>query len=118
VPWVCDPHTAAKHRVLERYLQAWWPIMLSVFPRATYIEGFAGPGVYKGGEPGSPIIALRTLRNAVCPNKPVELIFIDREPKCLTMLKDEISGKVGSPVRPGTGAPRLVRGEAANELVP
>ena len=30
------------------------------FPEILYIDGFAGPGEYEGGEPGSPIIALET----------------------------------------------------------
>lgn len=115
IPWECDPHTAAKHRVLERYLQAWWPIMLQRFPRATYIEGFAGPGIYSGGEPGSPIIAIRTLRRAAGPDKPVDLIFIDREKRCLSMLKGEIEKHARDP-RPGASV-RLVKGNAADEVL-
>jgi len=30
------------------------------FPEILYIDGFAGPGKYAGGEDGSPIIALKT----------------------------------------------------------
>ncbi len=30
------------------------------FPEILYIDGFAGPGAYEGGEAGSPIIALDT----------------------------------------------------------
>ncbi len=58
VVWQIDPHTRAKHRILQRYLQAWLPIMSSRNERLVVVDGFAGPGVYKGGEPGSPIIAL------------------------------------------------------------
>jgi len=29
--------------------------------RLVFIDGFAGPGIYEGGEPGSPVIALRAL---------------------------------------------------------
>lgn len=61
--WELEPHTDAKHRILRQYLGAWFPIMASsgVRGRIIFIDGFAGPGIYKGGEPGSPIIALRTL---------------------------------------------------------
>ena len=31
--------------------------------RVIFLDGFAGPGIYAGGEPGSPIIALETLVN-------------------------------------------------------
>ncbi len=59
VVWEIDPHTRAKHRILERYLQAWLPIMSSRNERLVIVDGFAGPGIYKGGEPGSPIIELK-----------------------------------------------------------
>lgn len=57
--WELEPHTAAKHAILRRYLQAWIPILSSAHGRIVYLDGFAGPGVYKGGEDGSPIIALK-----------------------------------------------------------
>jgi three-Cys-motif partner protein len=58
--WELDPHTAAKHAILRRYLQAWLPILSRRSERVLYLDGFAGPGIYSEGEPGSPIIALRT----------------------------------------------------------
>ncbi len=61
--WNLQPHTAAKHELLRRYLGAWYPILTArgFNRRVVYIDGFAGPGKYWGGEPGSPIIALETL---------------------------------------------------------
>ncbi|MCL5283466.1 MAG: three-Cys-motif partner protein TcmP, partial [Armatimonadetes bacterium] len=56
--WKIQPHTRAKHEILQRYLQAWFPILNTYHQRIVYIDGFAGPGRYSGGEPGSPIIAL------------------------------------------------------------
>lgn len=57
--WELEPHTAAKHEILRRYLDAWIPILSSAHNRVVYLDGFAGPGVYAGGEDGSPIIALK-----------------------------------------------------------
>jgi three-Cys-motif partner protein len=58
--WEIDPHTQAKHEILRRYLGAWFPILLSKrHNRVVYIDGFSGPGRYKNGELGSPIIALQ-----------------------------------------------------------
>jgi len=57
--WTLDPHTRAKHLILQRYLHAWIPIVALGRGRAVFIDGFAGPGVYAGGEEGSPIIAMR-----------------------------------------------------------
>lgn len=47
------PHTEAKDRVLRGYFDAWFPIMLSTFPRLTVLERYAGPGTYNKGEDGS-----------------------------------------------------------------
>ncbi|MCD4700795.1 MAG: three-Cys-motif partner protein TcmP [Candidatus Aegiribacteria sp.] len=56
--WEAKPHTLAKHDILKRYLQAWFPIIDSWSNSLIYLDGFCGPGRYEGGEPGSPIIAL------------------------------------------------------------
>ncbi len=63
VVWDIPPHTSAKHEMLRRYLGAWFGIFghSQHQTRANFIDGFAGPGVYESGEPGSPIIAVRTL---------------------------------------------------------
>jgi hypothetical protein len=49
----------------QRYLGAWFPILTSSGwnRRVIFLDGFAGPGRYTAGEPGSPIIALDTLVN-------------------------------------------------------
>lgn len=59
--WNREPHTAAKHELLRKYLGAWFPILGGTRGRVVFLDGFAGPGVYQGGEPGSPIIALSAL---------------------------------------------------------
>ena len=72
--WQLDPHTAAKHDILRRYLSAWFPILSLHHGRIVYIDGFAGPGRYENGEPGSPLIALdaaANLRKAT----PGEIVF-------------------------------------------
>jgi three-Cys-motif partner protein len=48
--WPLQPHTAAKHRILRCYLDAWFPIMGSWNGRILILDGFAGPGIYTGGE--------------------------------------------------------------------
>jgi three-Cys-motif partner protein len=58
--WDIEPHTTAKHAILRRYLEAWLPILSQAgYPDVLYLDGFAGPGRYSKGEPGSPIIALQ-----------------------------------------------------------
>src|SRR5690242_20600084 len=56
--WEIEPHTLAKHAILREYLGAWFPIISKFNQRVVYLDGFCGPGEYKGGEPGSPIVAL------------------------------------------------------------
>ena len=63
ITWELEPHTLGKHKVLENYMQAWLPIMTSWNGRVLFIDAFAGPGEYSGGEPGSPVIALRSFLN-------------------------------------------------------
>ncbi|MFE3184254.1 three-Cys-motif partner protein TcmP [Streptomyces violascens] len=63
--WERDPHTAAKHDLLKRYLEAWAPILLSRHDVISYAEGFAGAGVYTRGEPGSPAIAYEVFAEAL-----------------------------------------------------
>lgn len=60
VTWPIEAHTVAKHKLLESYLGAWLPILASWNQGLNYIDGFAGPGEYVGGDEGSPVIALRT----------------------------------------------------------
>jgi len=59
--WRLEPHTLAKHEILRRYLGAWFPIMSKWNSRLIFFDGFAGPGIYEGGEIGSPLIALKVL---------------------------------------------------------
>jgi hypothetical protein len=54
--WKIDPHTQAKHRILQRYLQAWLPIMSKYNGRLVIVDGFAGPGV-RGSTARPPVAA-------------------------------------------------------------
>lgn len=59
------PHTVAKHLILKRYLDAWFPILGRYNDRINYIDGFAGPGEYEGGEKGSPLLAIDAARSHI-----------------------------------------------------
>ena len=56
--WPMQPHTEAKHTILKRYLEAWFPIQTRFNDKVMIIDGFAGPGEYESGELGSPLIAI------------------------------------------------------------
>jgi three-Cys-motif partner protein len=97
--WPAEDHTLAKHAILKRYLQAWFPILShqsaivrSPTQQILYIDGFAGPGEYEGGELGSPILALQAaLEHSRDFPRPVRLIFVearqDRYDHLLSVLK-------------------------------
>ena len=59
--WPLDPHTAAKHVLLRKYLNAWLPVITRYNGRVIFCDGFAGPGIYADGQAGSPIIAIKAL---------------------------------------------------------
>jgi three-Cys-motif partner protein len=62
--WDYEDHTRAKHQLLVGYLNAWYPIMARVAGGAVnVIDGFAGPGRYKDGEPGSPLLMIDAFVN-------------------------------------------------------
>ena len=80
VLWPLGDHTLGKHRVLEEYLKAWFPIVASRFPRLLFIDGFAGPGEYTGGELGSPLIALRVFSDLEKrPGARVTYLFVEAD---------------------------------------
>lgn len=80
--WDLEPHTMGKHLVLRAYLNAWFPILSSWQKRILFIDGFAGPGEYKGGEEGSPQIAMRALVDHTAKiEAEVVFFFIEVEPE-------------------------------------
>lgn len=91
--WQLEPHTRAKHEILKRYLQAWMIILSQGrFPEILYIDGFAGPGQYAGGEAGSPIIAIDTaLGHASRLTAKVNFLFVEKDEERADHLKQQIA---------------------------
>lgn len=96
--WCLEPHTRAKHEILRRYLEAWTPILsLGGSKQLIYVDGFAGPGRYDGGEEGSPLIALRAAlahRERIAAT--VSFLFIERDVDRARML-DAVVAEVERP---------------------
>jgi three-Cys-motif partner protein len=66
VTWERDAHTKAKHELLLAFFNKWVSIHSEFFAQSggglvRIYDGFAGPGIYTGGEAGSPVILLRAL---------------------------------------------------------
>ena len=89
IVWELAPHTRAKHAILKRYLQAWMVILSQgKFPEILYIDGFAGPGEYNKGEPGSPVIALQTALAYRPPlTAKVRFLFVEKDKERSAHLK-------------------------------
>ncbi len=106
VLWDLDAHTAAKHRVLRAYLGGWIPVMAqqglriravtSGRPRLLLVDGFAGPGRYATGEPGSPLIMLDALLSHTALKRFGEvtftLLFIEQDRRRVDRLRAEVAG--------------------------
>lgn len=96
VIWSLEPHTKAKHEILKYYLGAWFPILASVHLRLLYVDGFAGPGEYKEGEDGSPIIALKVAQDHAFrhkltrPGMDLVFLFIEKDEARCQNLKRKI----------------------------
>jgi len=104
VLWDYFDHTAAKHRVLRAYLDAWIPVMgqqelkvagvRGISPRLLLVDGFAGPGRYKRGEPGSPLIMLEALAKHKDRDKIADVqftyLFIEYNSKRVEYLRKEL----------------------------
>ncbi|MFH2102388.1 MAG: three-Cys-motif partner protein TcmP [Chloroflexota bacterium] len=91
--WNIKPHTLAKHEILKRYLEAWFPILATYNQRIVYFDGFCGPGRYEGGEDGSPIIAIKQALNHIgrLQAREVIFIFVDEQEDRIEHLKKEIA---------------------------
>lgn len=91
--WDLEPHTAIKHEILRRYIQAWAPILSQGnFPRLVFVDGFAGPGRYSKGEEGSPIIAIKAVMEQSRPIKAkIDFHFIELNKQRSDHLASEIS---------------------------
>lgn len=66
VTWPREDHTQAKHEVLLAFFNKWVSIHSEHFAKrrggvVRIYDGFAGPGAYSGGEPGSPVILMQAL---------------------------------------------------------
>ena len=92
--WPLDDHTRGKHMVLEAYMDAWLPIILSRFERAMFVDAFAGPGEYEDGELGSPVIALNALSKHSSKHRmigKIDYVFIEKDADRFGYLEEVIA---------------------------
>ncbi|WP_445150493.1 three-Cys-motif partner protein TcmP [Baekduia sp. Peel2402] len=94
--WDLDDHTEKKHVLLGRYLSRWVPIFQHGHGKTdnlVFVDGFAGPGIYSGGQPGSPVVMLKTYLNAQRqPDTVLHCFFVEQSPKRHEELERQIEG--------------------------
>lgn len=91
--WPIEPHTREKHVILRKYLEAWLPKITRYNDSVIICDGFAGPGVYHGGEKGSAVVALEALAKhrsleKIC--RKVRYIFVEKDRKKCASLEKQI----------------------------
>jgi three-Cys-motif partner protein len=111
--WQIEPHTAAKHSILRKYLDAWFPILSKYNKRIVYVDGFSGPGRYIHGEPGSPVLALESAQTHRARLKgELIFLFIEERNDRAGHLEKEIA-KLKCPAHFKT---KVERGQFANKI--
>ena len=94
-PWTMEEQTLGKHLVLRNYLNGWFPILGSTESRLLFIDGFAGPGTYDDGEPGSPLVALDCIREHKAQGRlqgvEVTCLFIESDEAYMNLLETTLS---------------------------
>lgn len=93
------PHTEAKHKVLRLYLEAWIAILSRQSGKIgdrnqeiLFVDGFAGPGIYETGEPGSPIIAINAaLSHGENLPVPIRFLFVEQREDRHGSLQQELA---------------------------
>ena len=95
--WDMEEHTRAKHQLISNYIRAWFPIrtIQGHNKRVVFLDGFAGPGTYTAGEPGSPLIAMKALISSPhfkqLAGTTFEFVFVEKRPDRFQRLREEIS---------------------------
>jgi three-Cys-motif partner protein len=99
-----------KHGVLQRYL----PVFIgktgsrSLGKRVIYIDGYAGPGMYQDGTPGSPELALQTAIK-LAGMREVDCFFVERDRSSYDTLRAHLE-------RTGHGRWTAYRGRVEDHL--
>src|SRR5207247_2428761 len=93
--WPADAHTLTKHRILKNYFDAWAPILSHAKgiqgSELLFVDGFAGPGQYSTGEPGSPIVAITAiLDHSLSMPRRVRFRLIERREDRFNVLREQI----------------------------
>lgn len=90
------PFQRVKHDLIRCYLNGWFPKLGTWAGRVLYVDTHAGRGRHVSGEPGSPLIALKTFlehsyRNELLKKSEFRFLLIERDPANLDELGRELA---------------------------
>lgn len=73
-----------KHKIIHEYLNGWFPKLGFTSGEILYLDTHSGPGRYKTGEYGSPLVAINTFlnhqaRDRILKNCTVNFVFMEQD---------------------------------------
>lgn len=113
--WEFEEHTRIKLSILGKYLAAFGRVLLSKNPQINYFDGFAGPGEYDKGVPGSPIRALQTFKNSHR-EKQALCVFIEAREDRYKNLVEKVEAYLRD--NPTVRRPMIIHGEFEQVIGP
>lgn len=105
----------AKLKILEKYFPAWAKILGSRHQILVYVDCFAGPGRYAGGESGSPLVILKKageLVQTASRSFAVFAIFVEKDENAAEILRQQIPHNLPEAVK------YLIVNEDAHDFIP
>jgi three-Cys-motif partner protein len=95
-------HHRAKHELLRRYMDVWFPKLGFSYPQVALVDGFASTGRYRDGQHGSPLVMLKAYVERSAEDRarfehPPHFIFIESKRSFAQHLRAEIDalGDIG-----------------------
>lgn len=97
------PWSRRKDQVLGFYLTPYIPKIVQLKRPILIVDGFAGPGAFGDGEPGSPLIILKALREAKCAiPSGSRALFVEANDQSAHELRERVASESYAEVRHST----------------
>ncbi|RLG32079.1 hypothetical protein DRN97_08220 [Methanosarcinales archaeon] len=90
--WIPPQHAGIKEKIVQGYLRIWFTRLSSTSSVLSYLDGFAGPGIYDDGIIGSPIVAMEEAAWALKRHTEtyIRLAFIEKNRTIFEKLKKNV----------------------------
>lgn len=88
-----------KHGILSRYPRVFATMAGKRTGRVVYFDGYAGPGRYEDGSPGSPLLAVKTARATAKWDRDVECLFAEKNPVFAADLRRTLDSEAPSEMK-------------------